>query len=415
MDNDDYWNTSETKAYNFDDDVLSPKEILAIGRPSLSTSSLDNESVLNVSKVKSPLLPLSALMPSKVLETVLQAHSGKDPFTKQIQTNEVNSVSLALKRIVICGTSSLHGHRSLSSKTALLDAAVAIGDGNTILSVILFLLQTLNKKLVQELLSSRPLALNHYIGFLHSEGKITELTDLLTMFGRTTEAAMYQFQYVLKTEGSNVDLLMNKLNNTLCNHFQLPRLDINLINIVNNYIKFLEWLKCVNDPKMNSKSVIECLSYCCMNHWNEGAGKMMSPLTLCQQQQITPLQYDWVVLNVHAILKNWDIVESLFSKKGWLGRTTMTSNIPLPLMILRLSELNASKQLMANLINTISNAEERLDIAKQYKVHSVIIESFAKQKDRVSLSSYKMSLNPQSEEYILAENTLRNLSIKWKN
>ena len=42
-----------------------------------------------------------------------------------------------------------------------------------------------------------------------------------------------------------------------------------------------------------------------------------------------------------------------------------------------------------------------------FQVHSVVIETLAKQKDRASLTNYKMTLNPQSEEYILAENTLR--------
>ncbi|KAG6439872.1 hypothetical protein O3G_MSEX001163, partial [Manduca sexta] len=67
----------------------------------------------------------------------------------------------------------------MKSKTELLDGAIAVGDGNAILTVVLFLIATLNKKLVYELLHSRPSALNHYISFLQNEGKITELTDLL--------------------------------------------------------------------------------------------------------------------------------------------------------------------------------------------------------------------------------------------
>ncbi|CAG9138800.1 unnamed protein product, partial [Plutella xylostella] len=182
--------------------------------------------------------------------------------------------------------------------------------------VVLFLIQTLNKKLVYELLSARPTALRHYVSFLQSEGKISELTDLLTMLGRSPEAAMYQYQHHVRAQGNNVDGLLRKLNNLLSNHFNQPGIDVNQAKIVTNYIKFLEWQKCAAVPALSNKSVMECLSHCCAHHWTETAGKIMSPLTLSQQQQITPLQYDWVVLNVHAKLKNWDIVESIFTRKN---------------------------------------------------------------------------------------------------
>lgn len=41
------------------------------------------------------------------------------------------------------------------------------------------------------------------------------------------------------------------------------------------------------------------------------------------------------------------------------------------------------------------------------QIHTVVIETYAKQKDRQALTNYKMALNPQSEDYILVENTLR--------
>ncbi|XP_048486631.1 spermatogenesis-defective protein 39 homolog [Plutella xylostella] len=418
MDADDseYWNTTQVKAFSFDDDILTTQEILAIGqRANLSSSQSDSEGFLSSGAAK-PLLPLSSLVSPKVLDLILLAPSGKDPPSKQPKlADSEETVSITLKRLVLGRPCSLHTHRSLKSKTELLDGAVAIGDGNCIISVVLFLIQTLNKKLVYELLSARPTALRHYVSFLQSEGKITELTDLLTMLGRSPEAAMYQYQHHVRAQGNNVDGLLRKLNNLLSNHFNQPGIDVNQAKIVTNYIKFLEWQKCAAVTALSNKSVMECLSHCCAHHWTETAGKIMSPLTLSQQQQITPLQYDWVVLNVHAKLKNWEIVESIFTRKDWFGRSTVSSHIPLTMVIARLHELGSSRRLIATFVNKISNTDEKLQIATHFKVHSVVIETLAKQKDRQGLVNYKMALNPQSEEYILAENTLRTPSIKWKN
>ncbi|XP_045539987.1 spermatogenesis-defective protein 39 homolog [Papilio machaon] len=415
MDDDDYWNTSETKAkaFSFDDDVLSPQEILAIGQKPYSGSG--EEGILNssISNIKPALVPISSLVSSKVLDLLVLAQSGKD--LKETKSEPEETVAITLKRLVLGRSCSLHVHRSLKSKTELLDGAVAIGDGNAILTVVLFLIQTLNKKLVYELLSSRPLALGHYIGNLQSEGKISELTDLLTMLGRSPDSAIYQFQHSVKNQGDNVDGLLRKTNNLLANHFNQPGVDAHQAKMVADYVKLLEWQSFAKKNELNNKSALECLAYCCKLHWSEGAGNMMSPLTVCQRQQISPLQYEWVVLNVQANMNKWDIVESLFTKKDWLGRTTLSSHIPVESLLARLSELRAGGRLLATAVNTVTNTEERLRLAHKYKIHSVVIETLAKQKDRAALTNYKMTLNPQSEEYIYAENTLRDSSIKWKN
>nr|XP_049705196.1 vacuolar protein sorting-associated protein 16B [Helicoverpa armigera] len=417
MEDDDYWNTSETKAkaFSFDDDVLSTQEILAIGQKSYPGQKEESIfSNVNITTVKSAAVPLNSLVSSKVLDLILLAQSGKDP-SKETKLEPVETVAMTLKRLTLGRSCSLHVHRSMKSKTELLDGALAIGDGNAVLTVVLFLIQTLNKKLVYELLSSRPVALNHYIAFLQNEGKITELTDLLTMLGRSPEAAMYQFQHAVKTQGNNIDVLFRKLSNLLANHFNQPGVDQHQAKMVADYIKLLEWQKHINKPDLKYTSVIQWLAHNCSHHWHEGAGNAMSPLTLCQRHQITPLQYDWVVLNVHAKAGKWDIVESLFTKKDWFGRTTVSSNIPIESLVARLHELRGSTQLLATCVNRVASSDDRLCLAHIYKIHSVVIETLAKQKDRAALTNYKMTLSPQSEEYILADNTLRDNSIKWKN
>ncbi|RVE44944.1 hypothetical protein evm_010369 [Chilo suppressalis] len=286
MDEDDYWNSSETKsqAFSFDDDVLSPQEILAIGQKPSSGHKDDNIfASTSVSSTKT-LLPLHSLISPKVLNLILLAQSGKD-LTKEVKVDSEQTVAVTLKRLVLGRRCSLHVHRSLKCKTELLDGAIAIGDGNAILTVVLFLIQTLNKKLVYELLSSRTVALNHYISFLQNEGKITELTDLLTMLGRSPEAAMYQFQHCVKSQGSNVDGLLRKLTNLMANHLNQPGGDTHHAKMVADYVKLLEWQKFANKQELFNRSALYCLAYCCSHHWSDTAGNMMSPMTVCQRQQ----------------------------------------------------------------------------------------------------------------------------------
>ncbi|XP_063834740.1 vacuolar protein sorting-associated protein 16B [Ostrinia nubilalis] len=369
MDEDDYWNTSETKAhaFSFDDDVLTPQEILAIGqKPSTGTKEESIFSSSAISNTKS-LLPLNSLVSPKVLDLILLAQSGKYP-SNESKSDIEQTVAVTLKRLVLGRSCSLHVHRSLKSKTELLDGAISIGDGNAILTVVLFLIQTLNKKIVFELLSCRPIALNHYISFLHTEGKITELSDLLTMLGRSPEAAMYQFHHCIKSQGNNVDSLLRKLANLLANHLNQPGADSHQAKMVADYVKLLEWQKFANKQELFNKSALHCLAYCCAQHWSDTAGNMMSPMTVCQRQQIPPLQYDWVVLNVHAKSNKWDIVETLFTKKDWLGRTTVSSHIPIETLLARLSDLQASKQLLGTCVNKIASSEDRLRLAQMYKV-----------------------------------------------
>ncbi|XP_050685243.1 vacuolar protein sorting-associated protein 16B [Leptidea sinapis] len=385
MDDDDYWNTSETKesAFSFDD-VLSPQEILAIGKKACSGQSED--SVFNSSNINSTrrdLVPLASLVSPKALELIVLAQSGND--LKDAMPEQHITVAVTLRRLVLGRSCSLHVHRSMKSKTELLDGAIELGDGNAILAIVCFLLQTLNKKLVHELLSSRPLALSHYVGYLHGEGKIAELTDLLTMLGRSSEAAMFQFEHMVRCHGDDVEALLRKSGNLQKNHFTQPHVDGHYIKMLTDYCKLLEWQKCADKKELRNKSSLRCLLYCCESHWHEGAGNIMSPLTLCQRQQITPLQYDWVVLNVHANANKWDIVESLFTKKNWFGRTTVSTHIPIETLLSRLAELKASEHIMATCVAKIQSNEERIRLAHKYKIHSVIAESAGKQKDRSGL------------------------------
>ena len=58
---------------------------------------------------------------------------------------------------------------------ALLDAAIELHDGNAILTVALFLRQTLSRSKLAEALATRPLAIRHLVVYLERRGQFNDL------------------------------------------------------------------------------------------------------------------------------------------------------------------------------------------------------------------------------------------------
>lgn len=75
---------------------------------------------------------------------------------------------------------SLECFRALNEKESLLDEAIRCGDGDAILSVMLFLSRTLKKKHFNAIMQTRPDAITQYINYLALRYQIVECCDLLT-------------------------------------------------------------------------------------------------------------------------------------------------------------------------------------------------------------------------------------------
>lgn len=123
-------------------------------------------------------------------------------------------------------------YKSLEDKKFLLDRAIKRNDGNAILAITLFMRNTLKRGLfccsclsrflrtmlcsylllcivlvitlnhILELFSkelmSRPTAVDHYCSYLRGTAEIEELHEILTILGRTEEAAMLKYRHCLR-------------------------------------------------------------------------------------------------------------------------------------------------------------------------------------------------------------------------
>ncbi|XP_046616432.1 spermatogenesis-defective protein 39 homolog [Neodiprion virginianus] len=414
-----YWNTSDKLVFNFEDNeecqIFGVSQTTAICSQA-GTFSVDDDAddYLKSDITPSNLKPLLSVISEKTLTSILKAENLHNVH----QEKPLVQPDITLRRILLGQPFMLEQYKSLASKTELLDSAIASGDGNAILIVIIFIAKTLKQSLIQRLLLERPEAVNIYIRYLATTLRTNELTDLLTMLGRSKDAAMTNLQIVLKNT-PNIERLLQKLQNCCRMHFTALS-DCREGFYVQNYIKLLEWQVAVKATEFSKpldihSSVLDCLQNACQHHWNASEGSLVSPTNLSKQHDVSPRQYQCVALTTRASMQAWDDIESIVLTKGWLGSKKLQTSLAIEDILQILHENQAPSSLLAKFLSYIDDLDRRLSLAKKLQCHRAVIDIFVLQRDRVALSEYKSSLHSQSEQYFYAENALRASTVKWKN
>ncbi|XP_018395330.1 PREDICTED: spermatogenesis-defective protein 39 homolog isoform X3 [Cyphomyrmex costatus] len=326
---------------------------------------------------------------------------------------------ITLRHILLGQSYSLERYKSLARKTALLDAAISNGDGNSILIIILFLIKTLKRSLVQRLLMERPDAINVYIYYLFIRLQTSEITDILTMLGHSSTAAMKNLHIVIKNT-KDPNRLQQKLHNCYKALFtMLPNCKETIF--LESYIKLLEWQMAIKQKKNDEElllnsSILESLHYACKHHCNTPNDFVtISPMMLSRNHNISPRLYEKVTLQVKAACGGWDDIDRLLLTKGILGNTKLQTHLYTEDVLKILYKYNAPHTVLEKYLKFIDNLEKRLELAKKLSCHTIVIDIFVQQGDRAVLMDYKAKLQPQSEDYFYAESALHLPNIKWKN
>ncbi|XP_046594120.1 spermatogenesis-defective protein 39 homolog isoform X2 [Neodiprion lecontei] len=372
-----YWNTSDKLVFNFEDNeecqIFGVSQTTAICSQA-GTFSVDDDAddYLKSDITPSNLKPLLSVISEKTLTSILNAENLHNVH----QEKPLVQPDITLRRILLGQPFMLEQYKSLASKTELLDSAIASGDGNAILIVIIFIAKTLKQSLIQRLLLERPEAVNIYIRYLATTLRTNELTDLLTL--------LVIFQNVRAFQR--------------CCQWQVA-------------VKATEFSK----PLDIHSSVLDCLQNACQHHWNASEGSLVSPTNLSKQHDVSPRQYQCVALTTRASMQAWDDIESIVLTKGWLGSKKLQTSLAIEDILQILHENQAPSSLLAKFLSYIDDLDRRLSLAKKLQCHRAVIDIFVLQRDRVALSEYKSSLHSQSEQYFYAENALRASTVKWKN
>lgn len=182
---DPFWNSSDVKAFNFDDE----------DQGSLATN-------LTTNYASSTTAPSSSDV--KTLGSILAARSSSgEPFLRpSMITCERNKIEELLEHLDNSyPTLQFHGptldpktyvreiidnrvpidfspYKSKRDKLLLLDCAICCSDGNTITAAAIFMSRTLKESIFIEELKKRPVAVDHFINYLQTMGKSREVIDL---------------------------------------------------------------------------------------------------------------------------------------------------------------------------------------------------------------------------------------------
>lgn len=161
---DDFWNSSNVKAFNFDDEEQNQRATTAAEQTAvktlasvLSAKTSSNEPFLKPSMIichrRNNIDHVMKYLTDRIREPQTSKPS-QDPRTHI--TNIVNN-----------GESiNLSPYKSKRDKLALLDCAICCCDGNVITAVTIFLAKTLKQSIFIDEIRKRPMAVNHYLNYL---------------------------------------------------------------------------------------------------------------------------------------------------------------------------------------------------------------------------------------------------------
>ncbi|OTF84010.1 VIP36-like protein, partial [Euroglyphus maynei] len=123
-------------------------------------------------------------------------------------------------------------------KLELLDYAILSGDKYTITLVIQFLEQTLKSTLFRNELIRRPIAADHYLIYLHSDGRLDEQMDMLNRMGRYEDVAFATYSRATM-KSTNIDDAQQQQ--------QIRKLEIALINFTTGGNELMQYHSLINE------------------------------------------------------------------------------------------------------------------------------------------------------------------------
>ncbi|XP_078000667.1 spermatogenesis-defective protein 39 homolog [Glandiceps talaboti] len=338
-----------------------------------------------------------------------------------------------VKRLIRGEPCSLEMHRSLTNKLALLDAAVAMHDGNSIIAVVLFLKNTLKKPLFIKELQAREDAMNHYLYYLKCHYEFTELADVLRIINKVEEVSMLKYKQVLgqKQPADRLRSLQTCLRGQFKEHWGLAE----PTEYVEDHCALLERQIAIEqgDSRMEKEArmgifkqyprstalpflpVITTLFYCCIYHYDNPQNSIASPFSIKRDFKLSENQFLYTALTSRSKLQKWSDIETLLTGKGWFGKMKMKASIGFDKVVDILNKMHAPPEVLDRYLQHIDDTDLRLSIAAKLNCHNTVIDTLLQLKDRQQLMKYGSKLHFNSAERIRLDTILRNTNNKWKN
>lgn len=193
---DAFWNTSEVRPFNFEDEdqSLSNNTVNSSSTYAITTNNQNsnppppsNPSVIKTignvlaatSSPDEPFLKPSIIMCNgdkieKLIEHLDKCYSIPNQNEKIKQDPKLYISDIVNKRVPI----DFSPYKSKREKLLLLDCAICCSDGNAITAATIFISKTLKQSIFISELKKRPMAVDHYINYLESTGRSREVLEL---------------------------------------------------------------------------------------------------------------------------------------------------------------------------------------------------------------------------------------------
>ncbi|CAM9924356.1 unnamed protein product [Lampetra planeri] len=323
---------------------------------------------------------------------------------------------------------SLEQYRSLKEKLELLDRAVQFHDGNVITAILIFLKTTLRKEVLFGELITRTVAANHLVHLLKRSRDWKMLVELLTSMGKADEAALmeYKTHQTMRDPEKRVAFLKR------C--FSLPFSMEDSGHIRDQYTLLERQIIIeANDKKVEAAGTLEIFKkyprkasilfmplvttfyYCCFYHYAEQEGSLSCPVNLRKNFSITDKQFLWTALAARSKLKAWPDVDSLLTTKRWFGTLKKTAPIGFHRVVDIVSKNNAPPNVLHEYIMLVTDEELKLNLAIKHKCHSIVVDMLYQMRDRQQLLQYKKEVEAGSQVEQRIVEVLHNPQFKWKN
>lgn len=184
---DDFWNSSDVKAFNFDDEDQTPgatnptssSNVASSGQTSSTPSGYKTLGSILAAKSPSnePFLKPSVIMCSgdKIEDLIeyLDNNISNSHTPVERQDPKLYIRDIVDKRVPI----DFSPYKSKREKLLLLDCAICCSDGNAITAVSIFISKTLKTTMFIEEMKKRPTAIDHYVNYLEMTGLSREALE----------------------------------------------------------------------------------------------------------------------------------------------------------------------------------------------------------------------------------------------
>lgn len=301
-----------------------------------------------------------------------------------------SNVQKICSRIFEGNNKMVHYLKSKEDKCYFLDQAISRSDGNFIIMAVVFLRSTCSSSIFNREVSKRPAAIDHYIRYLTSKASHNVLMDFLTMTGRSDEAAVTKLKMCLSC---NIESKIRQLKHCNQNFFSIvnygsgQEVSDHWATLATQFVTLLEQqlpieeddkrLESLPTSEQNAKfleiprksllnlPLITTLCYCCLYHYDLPENCLASPLAIKKSYHLTEKQFTMTALVALSIRNKWQLVDTLFQPKSWLGLKKTKIPIKPEIIFQIVTKYGAPNYVSQKYLSMIEDVEKREKLAKE--------------------------------------------------